>query len=202
MAISATKTQAAVATGTSTTPGATLAASPTDGNLLVAFVQTATSAVSMTAKNGYTKLTMVSQGTSNLFALLWKVASGDVGAQAPADLGGSVAWVCSVIEWNAGNGWNVTTLWEGANADNTATKTLSPGLNPPDGIAALLVGAASTAANKTWASQIFTATGLATGGVVEQIDSGDGDEDTDPVYGGRFGHGHRGHDRRGGSQWS
>lgn len=152
MAISFVTGQVAIAGGNSTTPSASLAADPTPGNLLVAFLTWASATDTSTAANGYAKLNFV--GSTDGGLIFWKVAAaGEGAAQQPCTIT-STNWLVAVQEYT-GFTYPPSLDVSAANADNDATKTLNPGVDPTDNIEALIFGAAfnNEQSTTTWSLQ-------------------------------------------------
>ena len=167
--------QSANAGGSSTTPAATLAASPTNGNLLVAFVAV-NGGGTMTAANGYTKLDETVSTDSA--AIFWKVASGDGTSQQPCTIT-SAAWNCHVMEFNGATTWALDAAHSGQ-ASNGTNKT-SPSQTPASGREMIVVGGfmSSAAADGAWSAQAFSGTNV--GSVTSQTRATN-QEDTDTSW--------------------
>ncbi len=160
--------QKGAATGTSTTPSVTLPASVAAGTLLVVGVS-CSSARTMTAANGFAKLTLsAGGGTSASSALFWKQADGTEGTSlAPCTLDSSSAWNASGAEFT-GIASPLVDVETNSTYANNSTHT-SDAVNPTDGIEGLIIGlTVISATGKTFASQ--TVNGSSTS-VVELTDS-------------------------------
>jgi hypothetical protein len=128
----------------------TLAGTPTNGNLLVAFVTSVPAAPA--AANGFARLTPIASPSDDA-ALFWKLASGEGTTVTPtADVGG--AWLCGLAEYSTTNGWDATQPEAGtANADADATKTTTGTADPTDGVERLVIGAAYSDGATTFSTQ-------------------------------------------------
>lgn len=129
--------RSATGTGLSTTPSATLAATPTSGNLLVSYFPGGTTA--QTPINSYTQRTVVTDGSGRLTAFYDKIAGGsEPAAQAPATITAAASWSCHALEYSSVDPAS-RLLVENGQADNDSPKT-SPAVDPTDGVDALIVG--------------------------------------------------------------
>lgn len=158
--------QKIAASGTSTTPGTTLPATPTPGSLLVAFVACGVATLSAGA-NGYTKRTEVVTAGTRRGCFYDKIAGASESAtQEPCTLGASVVWACHVLEYRGVYQANRLDV-ENSQADNDTTKT-SPAVDPADGRGRLILGAAfSNSGSGTFSGQTI---GGSADGVTEQTD--------------------------------
>lgn len=92
------------ATGTSNTAAATLSATPTAGNLLVAFVYYKNGTTTIASNNGYTSLGVIKDagvGAQTAGALYYKIAGAGETTTPSWDLpgAGSMEWICGIEEW-------------------------------------------------------------------------------------------------------
>ena len=161
MALQLRAGQNATGSGTSTTPSATLAATPVQGNLLVACVS-ANSTTTTPVANSYTsfKGQLVSSDTWDFF---WKIAgASEPAAQAPCTLGTSRAWACVVAEFEDTGGGTWTLLTDNSQISN-GTNPTTPTLSPTSGKNALLVASYNSQAGQTYGTHEVNndATGVA-----------------------------------------
>lgn len=166
--MASTRVRGVSGTGTSATPNAVLAGTPTNGNLIVAYVKAISSAV-ITVANGFALLTLGTSGTVS-GVLLWKIASGESTTIQPASLDGSKAWGCFVSEWTNPNGWpaNPVSIENAQAVAATAsytTNTLSPSADVDNVIAA---GYGCINASRTWSAEAFITSNI--GAVTEEGD--------------------------------
>lgn len=170
MAISRVQAHNSAASGTSASD--TLTASPSEGNLLIAWVWSfaATEIVENTGTwSQGTSVVAGSGSTARASKMFWKIAGAGESATITCTVG-SGNWRIDHIEYSNSNGWDLTNPRDVGDAQDNATVTpnFTPTVTPTQGIEALVVlGMAVRAANATFSAEQVN--GSATG-VVEELD--------------------------------
>src|SRR5688500_14854507 len=147
--------RAGTGSGASADPAVTLAAAPAQGNVLVAWVASASSSLDTdTPASGWSALT----GNENIDTsrLFYKVCgAGESATQQPVVLTTSNRWIMTLVEYS---GINTTTPIDVSSIINqTTTSRASTAVNPTDGIAATLIGVTwIDGSTRTFTSPNFT----------------------------------------------
>lgn len=165
-----TRVQTGSGGASSGTAAVTFGAAPAVGDLMVAYVSVAQT---MTATNGFTRLTVATQGTRQ-GAFFWKVAvSGDTASSTVnVCTQTSAVWGAEGDSWNASTGWPASPVnGENSQAVASTTSYTTPSITPTTTGRESVVSTSyvSTTAGRTWSAEAVSGSNVGT--ITEVIDT-------------------------------